>query len=100
MPTEAPIPDDAPVLPARLLKAVNPIYPPDAMRNFITGDVRLKADIDAEGKIGNIEVVSGPPDLLPAALDAMKQYVYAPATKGGRGIVSTVKVTIKFWFDP
>jgi TonB family protein len=99
-PVEAVIPDDAPVEPAKLLKAVNPIYPPEAMRNFITGDVRLKAEIGADGKIGNIEVVSGPPDLLPAALDAMKQYVYTPATKGGKGIGSTVKVTIKFWFDP
>jgi TonB family protein len=99
-PVEPVIPDDAPVEPAKLLKGVNPIYPPDAMRNFITGDVRLKAEIGADGKIGNIEVVSGPADLLPAALDAMKQYVYAPATKGGKGIGSTVKVTIKFWFDP
>jgi TonB family protein len=99
-PVEAPIPDDAPVVPAKLLKAVSPVYPPDAMRGFITGDVRLKADVDENGKIRNMEVVSGPAALRPAAIEAMKQYEYAPATKGGKGIASQVKVTIKFWFDP
>jgi TonB family protein len=99
-PVEAPIPDDAPVVPAKLLKAVSPVYPPDAMRNFITGDVRLKADVDETGNIRNMEVVSGPAALRPAAIEAMKQYEYAPATKGARGVTSQVKVTIKFWFDP
>jgi TonB family protein len=99
-PVVAPIPDDAPVVPAKLLKAVGPVYPPNAMRNFITGDVRLKADVDETGKIRNMEVVSGPAALRPAAMEAMKQYEYAPATKGGKGIASEVKVTIKFWFDP
>jgi len=97
---EAPIPEDAPVVAAKLLKAVSPIYPPDAMNNFITGDVRLKAEVDERGQVRNIEVISGPAALRPAAIEAMKQYEYAPATKGGRGIVSTVQVTIKFWFNP
>ncbi len=99
-PEEAPVPDDAPIVPVKLLKAVSPIYPPDAMRGFITGDVRLQAEVDATGQIGKMEVISGPAALRPAAIEAMKQYVYAPATKGGKGVASTVKVTIKFWFDP
>jgi TonB family protein len=99
-PVEVPIPDDAPVVPAKLLKAASPVYPPDAMNNFITGDVKLKAEVDEKGHIWNIEVISGPAALRPAAMEAMKQFEYAPATKGGRGISSQVKVTIKFWFDP
>ena len=35
-----------------------------------------------------------------AAIDALKQYEYAPATQGGRAVASKVTVTIKFWFDP
>lgn len=99
-PEEPPVPDDAPIVPVKLLKAVSPIYPPDAMRGFITGDVRLQAEVDATGQIGKLDVISGPAALRPAAIEAMKQYVYAPATKGGKGVASTVKVTIKFWFDP
>ncbi len=97
---EVPVADDAPLVPARLLKAVSPVYPPDAMRGFITGDVKLQAEVDASGQIGKMEVLSGPVALRPAAMEAMKQYVYAPATKGAKGVASTVKVTIKFWFDP
>lgn len=99
-PVEAAIPEDAPIVPAKLLKAVSPVYPPDAMRGFITGDVRLTAEVDETGKIRNMEVMSGPAALRPAAIEAMKQYAYAPATKGGKGVASQVKVTIKFWFDP
>ena len=99
-PVEAPVPDDAPVLAPKLLKAVSPVYPPDAMNNFITGDVRLKADLDEKGKIRDVEVISGPAALRPAAIEAMKQYEYAPATKGGRAVASQVNVTIKFWFNP
>jgi hypothetical protein len=35
-----------------------------------------------------------------AALDALKQYQYAAATRGGKGVASDVQVVIKFWFDP
>lgn len=99
-PVEAPVPDDAPVVAAKLLKAVSPIYPPEAMNNFITGDVRLKAEVDDKGKIQDVEVVSGPAALRPAAIEAMKQYEYAPATKGGRPVASQINATIKFWFSP
>jgi TonB family protein len=93
-------PEEAPVVPAKLLKSAQPVYPPDAMRSFITGDVKLKAELDARGKVGKIEVVSGPSALREAAQEALKQYQYAPATKAGKGVPSEVQVVIKFWFDP
>jgi TonB family protein len=92
--------EDAPVVPAKLLKSVAPVYPPDAMRRFITGDVTLQAEVDERGRVRNAEVVTGPSALREAALDALKQYQYAAATRGGKGVASEVKVKIKFWFDP
>lgn len=97
---EEPVAEDAPFVPAKLLRSANPVYPPDAMRNFITGDVRLKAEVNENGHVRNMTVVSGPVALRPAAIEAMKQYEYVPATKGGKGVASEVAVTIKFWFDP
>ena len=99
-PAEIPVAEDAPVLPAKLLRWVSPEYPPDAMRNFITGDVKLKAEVDEKGHIRSVEVVSGPKALRESAIEAFKQYEYAPATKGGKGVTSQVNVTIKFWFVP
>jgi protein TonB len=97
---EAPVADDAPLIPAKLLRSVSPEYPADAMRNFITGDVKLRAEVNEKGKIRNVEVVSGPKALQESAIATFKQYEYAPATKGGKGVASQVKVTIKFWFVP
>ena len=95
-----PVVENAPLMPAKLVKSVSPAYPPDAMRNFITGDVKLKAEVDERGHIRNVEVVSGPKALRESAIEAFKQYEYEPATKGGKSVASQVKVTIKFWFVP
>ncbi len=96
----APVDTEGPVVAAKLLRSVSPEYPPDAMRNFITGDVKLKAEVDEKGKLQNVQVVSGPAALRESAIAAFKQYEYAAATRGGKGVGSEVRVTIKFWFDP
>lgn len=62
-----------------LLKSkVNPTYPPDARDQRIQGVVLLKAIIDIEGNVANIELISGHPLLAPAAIDAVKQWKYKP----------------------
>jgi TonB family protein len=91
---------DQPILPAKLLKAVQPIYPPDAMRNYITGDVRIEAEVDKHGRIGAMKILLGPKQFRQVAMEALRQYEYEPATQGGRAVASKVTVTIKFWFDP
>ena len=91
---------DQPVVPAKLLRAVPPVYPPDAMRNYITGDVRIEAEVDKQGHIGVMKILLGPKQFRQVAMDALQQYEYAPATQGGKPVVSKVTVTIKFWFDP
>ena len=99
-PPPDPVAPDAPVLAPKLTHAAKPVYPPDAMRNFITGDVRISAEVGADGHVGKVTVISGPAALRAAAIEAMKQYEYEPATKGGKPIPSQVTATIKFWFDP
>ncbi len=91
---------DAPVLPAKLVRSVQPVYPPDAMRGYITGDVRIEAEVDAQGHVGAMKILVGPAPLRQAAIDALKQYEYAPATQAGKPVTSKVTVTVKFWFDP
>jgi TonB family protein len=91
---------DAPVIPAKLLHAAPPVYPPDAMWNFITGDVRAEVVVDVSGKVGEVKVLSGPKALRDAAVEALKKYEYAPATQGGKAIVSKATAMVKFWFNP
>jgi periplasmic protein TonB len=91
---------DTPVEPAKLIKAATPVYPPDAMLNFITGDVRTEGVVEPDGRIDQVQVLSGPKPLREAAIDALKHYQYTPATQGGKAVASKVTVTVKFWFDP
>jgi TonB family protein len=91
---------DANVTPAKLLKAASPVYPPNAMRNYITGDVRASVVVDSNGHVQNVEVLSGPQALRSAAVEALKQYQYAPATQSGKPVSSKAVVTVKFWFNP
>ena len=58
--TEEPVASDAPVEPPKLLKAATPVYPPDAMLNYITGDVRAEVVVDAAGHVAEVKVISGP----------------------------------------
>lgn len=108
---DSPRDDAAPIPPAgdssstsivypKLLKAANVVYPPDAMRQYITGDVTLDAVVDSAGVVRSMKVISGPQPLRAAAKEALQQYKYAPATQDGKPVAAHVKVTIKFWFNP
>jgi hypothetical protein len=83
-----------------LVKSVNAVPPPDAVRGFVTGDVKFDALIDAKGKVASAEVISGPTALRSAALDALKGYQYKPATKNGQAVSAHVTVAVKFWYEP
>jgi periplasmic protein TonB len=88
------------VLPAKLLKAANPVYPPDAMTNYITGDVKAEVTVDRSGHVEEVKVISGPQALRDAAVAALKQYQYAPATQAGKSVVFQATEVVKFWFNP
>jgi len=100
VPKDADITGEGSLLPARLLKSVNPVYPPDAMRNFITGDVKAEVEVGPTGQAGEVKVLSGPTSLREAAVDAVKRYEFSPATLSGKAVASKVIVTVKFWFNP
>ena len=91
---------DGPLVTAKLLKAATPVYPPDAMRNYITGDVKAEVTVKASGRVGEVKVISGPQALREAAVEALRQYEYAPATQGGKAVESKTMEVVKFWFNP
>jgi len=89
-----------PLVPAQVLKSVNPVYPPDAMRSFIKGDVRAEVEVEPTGHAGVVKILSGPTQLRNAAVDAVKRYEFSPATRGGKAVPSKLIVAVKFWFNP
>jgi TonB family protein len=60
----------------RLLKKVAPVYPELAKSARIQGVVKFNATINADGTVSKLELISGHPLLIPAARDAVLQWVY------------------------
>jgi TonB family protein len=77
-----------------LIKKVVPEYPLLAKDNGVTGTVVLQAIIGKNGRITNLHVVSGPPMLQQAALDAVKKWLYRPYLLNGEPVevVTTINV--------
>src|SRR5579864_7349323 len=79
-----------------LVKKVNPQYPEDARAARIQGVVVLKANIDKEGSVSNLELVSGHPMLVPAAIEAVKQWKYRPYLLAGRPVEVETQIQVSF----
>jgi len=79
-----------------LVHRVEPEYPMIAKRARVQGQVVLSAIIDTNGEIKNLELVSGHPLLVPAALAAVKQWRYRPFLLNGQPIEVETVVTVSF----
>ena len=80
---------------SRIIEAPEPVYPPEALAARIQGTVRFDADIATDGTVANLTLVSGHPLLVPAAMDAARQYVYQTTLLNGEPaeVVTTIDVT-------
>jgi protein TonB len=79
-----------------LVHKVQPIYPPLARQARIQGTVVLQAIISKTGTIENLHLVGGPPMLVPAAMDAVKQWRYRPYILNGEPVEVETQVTVNF----
>ena len=84
------------VKPAHLLSSLPPVYPAIAKSQHIAGDVRIDALIDASGRVSTMKVISGPPMLHQAAMDALRQWKYQAATLDGNPVATHLTVTVQF----
>jgi len=92
--------EEATIVPPKLIKSVRAIASPEALRDFVTGNVTLDAIVDPSGHVKTMKVLTGPPSLHNAAMEALKQYQYEPATQRGKPVAAHVTVTVKFLFEP
>lgn len=84
------------VMEGMIVHKVDPVYPPEAKSNRITGDVILQATIGKDGRIHNLRAVSGHPVLVEASIGAVQQWRYRPFTLKGEPV--EVETTIKIQF--
>jgi protein TonB len=81
---------------ANLINAPKPSYPPLAKQARIQGTVKLNAIIDKEGLIQQLTVVSGHPLLIPAALEAVKQWRYKPTLLNSEPVEVITQIDVNF----
>ncbi len=81
---------------AKLIRKVAPVYPPVAKSARIQGTVRFSATVGKDGNITNLQFVSGPSLLVPAAADAVKQWIYRPTLLNGQPVEVLTDIQIDF----
>jgi TonB family protein len=63
------------------LTAVRPVYPPEAKEAGIEGRVTLRATVEKDGSVSNLETLAGDPQFAQAAKEAVRQWRYEPMEK-------------------
>ncbi len=81
---------------ASIINQTRPVYPPLARQARIQGNVLLHAIIDKDGRVAQLEVISGHPLLVQAALDAVKQWRYKPTLLNGDPVEVDTQITVTF----
>ena len=79
-----------------IIKKVQPQYPEDAKQARVQGQVVLQVEISKEGTVRNLQLISGDPMLAPAAIEAVKQWIYKPYLLNGEPVVVETQVIVNF----
>ena len=95
-PEKRPVKVSEGVLEAQLVSRIEPQYPTIAVETKTQGTVRLRAIISRDGRITSLEVLSGHPFLVKAALDAVRQWRYRPTLLNGEPVEVETSITVVF----
>ena len=85
-----------PVINARIIRRIEPVYPPIALQIRHEGRVELHAIIATDGTIQSLEVLSGDPLFIPSALAAVREWRYQPNLLDGQPIEVDTHITVVY----
>lgn len=80
----------------QLVSIHQPVYPVEAERAHVEGTVQLSVTVDQTGMVSNVRAISGPPMLIAAAVDAVRQWRYAQTVVDSRAAESVNEVAVVF----
>jgi TonB family protein len=87
------------VVPPKVISQVDAVYPPSAMQEGRHADVVLSVTVDTGGRVSQVDVhQSGGADLDQAAVVAVRQWTFQPATRDGKPVAS--RILVPFHFAP
>jgi periplasmic protein TonB len=80
----------------KLVRRVEPLYPALAKQVHMQGSVLIDAILDEQGNVTEMKVISGPPLLIQAATDAVRQWKYEPTYLNEQPVPVLLNVTVMF----
>jgi protein TonB len=81
---------------AKLIFGPKPAYPPLARATRTQGAVRIQAVIARDGSIRDLQVLSGPPLLITAAMESVRQWRYQPTLLNGEPVEVITEIAVTF----
>lgn len=75
---------------------VPPVYPEKARHKRLEGDVLLQAAVNQDGTVDSVQVLDGDPQLVAAAVEAVRQWRYEPYYHNGQRAAFRTEVTVRF----
>jgi len=85
------------ITPPSILREVQPDYTEEARRRGVQGDVELEIVVRADGTVSNVKVVRGlGSGLDQRAVEAVRQWRFAPAKRFGTPVDVLVEVAVEF----
>ncbi len=81
---------------SQIVKKVMPPYPGDAADLHITGVVKMTVTVGVDGHVEKVKLISGHPLLAPAAMSAVRQWVFKPFEDNGQPVRAIVRIEIPF----
>lgn len=93
---QKPIHVSAGVMAGQIVTKVNPTYPEQARKARIQGAVVLNAIISKTGDVIDLQVASGPKELMKSAVEAVQQWKYKPYLLNGQPTEVTTTITVNY----
>jgi TonB family protein len=82
--------------PLRLIKAAQLVYPAIAKAHNITGTVVVQFKVGKDGKVSNMQLISGPPIFREAAFEAASKCQFKPAKLNGQPVDQVTQMKFNF----
>lgn len=79
-----------------LIRRVVPNYPEQAKQQHIQGPVVLNTMVGRDGSVQDVKVISGDPELVQAAVEAVKQWHFQPPRVQGSPVEFETRITVNF----
>jgi TonB family protein len=73
-----------------------PVYPEAARGKNIEGGVLLDTVIGKDGRVLDVQLISGPPELASAAMDAVRNWRFSPFTLNGSAVEVETTIEVAF----